>query len=109
MEVTKKAKQLLKESIVVWEDFHTEYVLQFGELADRTHDSENCPLCLAFWGSHCVCGGCPIARDGYESCRRSGFYKWFCISDEIIDNAWIQAHLAMITYMKKLYKKCKVK
>lgn len=99
---TKKAKVALKKSITVWEVDHA------GLVADDivpTHYYITCPLCqeCRHLGA-CLTGvNCPISIDtGEDCCEGTPYEEW----DE--DRTSIPKHLAMVTYMKDLYKRCEV-
>lgn len=102
---TNRAKRALKESITVWEVAHA------GLAADDItpiHDDITCPLCLecrSYGECLCLAGSCcPISIDtGEDCCKGTPYEEW----DK--DKISIPKHLAMITYMKDLYKRCEVK
>jgi len=127
MKVTKEAKKALKESIEVWEDDHMELVLHYGEWCELEiwsgvvinfredssirHNGDNCPLCserIKLQESCTEC--CPIAiKAGRNNCFDTPFWYIHDNNDtNIVTEHLIQDHLAMITFMKNLYKECEV-
>jgi hypothetical protein len=83
------------------------------------HGYLECPLCLKYnnVANSFSCSGCPIkAKAGDIGCRCTPYIAWHHFTERFGDSAYctnvdenmIKAHLAMIKWMKELYKELKV-
>ena len=96
---TKEAKKLLDESIQCWIDAHVKLVCDGKR---PSHGVLQCPLCEEFYWEE-DCAGCPLSG-GYRKgeCKATPYPNWY------YNPVSAPQHLAMITYMKDLYKRCVV-
>jgi len=117
MKVTKKAYKALEKSIKVWEKAHKVLLKIKGKVNDGivVHSNLECPLCVLFNRNVIEtkedCIGCPIfEKTKRRYCRRAPFTKWvrYGHCGKKIGIGAINAHAAMIKFMKGLLKKCEV-